>query len=175
MTSRNTLYLVFLALIMSAACSRQEAADEHGSEAEDVQPRTGNTLPSPYAFDVDVVLSETARERLKAAEESVIVSAWYYGYGKTGISPSFLNDVGFVDIGNAQIELSGEGRASFDGSGVRREFLEYTEGDLQVQVGAYSGRRSSADNLLVCYGFQDAVRLAVADPPSIACSMIGEE
>jgi len=139
-----------------------------------VPPAAGSAPSSPYAFDIDVVLSDAARKRLEDSEETVIVAAMYFAGGKTGVPADVLNGVGLVDIGRAQIELTGEGRAAFDGSAVLRERLEFVEGDLQVNVNVFSGRRSSPDNLLDCGFFQDAVAVAAAQPVRIACELIAE-
>lgn len=174
MFRQGTLSLLLLVLVTTAGCGGQAPVAEQSSRIGDVPSPGTQVLPNPYAFDVEVALSETARERLQAAKESVIVSASYFADGKEDASAGVLNDVGYVDVGRAQIELSGEGRAAFDGSAVLRERLDFTEGDLQLNVNVFSGRRSSDDNLLDCDYFQDALRVAIAKPLRITCRMIAE-
>ena len=136
-------------------------------------PATSGTVAArPYAFDVDVTLSDAARKRLGASGESVIVAAMYFAAAKDGAPAGVLNDVGMVDIGGARVELEGEGRAAFDGNAVLRERLEFAQGDPQVNVNVYSGRRSSPDNLLDCGFFQDAMAVAAAGPVRISCDLI---
>lgn len=137
-------------------------------------PPMDGTMPSPYAFQVIVSLSEAARKKLGDAGESVIVSASYYGDGKPGLPPKILNEVGQVDIGRAQVELQGMGRAMLDGSAVQRERLDFIAGDPQVNVNVFSGRRSSPDNLLDCDFFQDSIGVAAEMPVEINCRLIAE-
>lgn len=160
--------------LLLAACGGRKADDEAPARSGDGAVAREAVLPSPFAFDVDVVLSDAAARRLGESRESVIVAAMYYAGGKAGIAPDVLDDIGLVDIGRAQIELAGQGRASFDGSAVLRERLEFIEGAPQVNVNVYSGRRSSPDNLLDCGMFQDTVRVAIANPVRIACRLIEE-
>ncbi len=174
MSRQSTLFLLLLTLVMTAGCKGQGQGAEQSSRIDDAPSPAAQVLPSPYAFDVDVVLPEATRERLQVAKESVIVSASYFADGKQGLSAGILNDVGYVDVGRAQIELFGEGRAAFDGSAVLRERLDFIEGDLQLNVNVFSGRRSSGDNLLDCDYFQDTLRIAVAKPIRITCRMIAE-
>ncbi|MCW5580817.1 MAG: hypothetical protein KIS72_05725 [Luteimonas sp.] len=137
-----------------------------------VSPPAAPAAAGPYAFDVEVALSDAARKRLGDSGESVVVAAMYYAAAKAGAPAGVLNDVGMVDIGNARVELEGQGRAAFDGSAVLGERLEFTEGEPQVNVNVYSGRRSSADNLLDCGFFQDTLAVATAAPVRIACDLI---
>ena len=150
------------------------SANDPSATGPATQPAADPALRSPYAFDVEVTLSDAARKRLADSAESIIVSAIYFADAKAGAPPAFVNQVGQVDIGKAQIELNGAGRAAFDGSAVLRERLPSTEGDLQLNVNVFSGRRSSEDNLLDCGFFQDAVQVAAAQPVRIACQLIAE-
>lgn len=145
-----------------------------GVHTDDTAPSTSGVMPSPYAFQVDVTLSDAARKKLAEAGESVIVSVSYYGDGKPGLSPKILNEVGLVDIGRAQVELQGEGRATLDGSAVQRERLDFIAGDLQINVNVFSARRSSPDNLLDCGFFQDSIGVVAEKPVEISCQLIAE-
>ena len=174
--------LALLVVALSTACGRQEPAGgvtpapEAGASpaAATPSPPQAQALPNPYAFDVDVALSDAAAKVLADGSETVIVSAAYFGDGKAGLDPAILNEVGQVDIGAAQVELPGAGRARLDGSAVRRERLAFIAGDLQVNVNVFSGRRSSDDNLLDCGFFQDSVAVAAAEPVVLSCRLIAE-
>lgn len=173
MSGKSATFAVCMALGMLAACGGSRGDGEKPARVDDGAAKE-SVLPNPFAFDVDVVLSDAAGKRLKESEESVIVAAMYYADGKEDVPPDLLNEIGVVDIGRAQIELAAAGRAAFDGSAVLRERLGFVEGDPQVNVNVYSGRRASPDNLLDCDLFQDAVRVAAANPVRIACRLIEE-
>lgn len=130
---------------------------------------------SPYAFSVDITLSPPAAQQLSRHRETIKLTAFYYGLPKPGLPEGIDNGMGQVYLGEGEIEIPGaDGRAHFDGKGVQASRLRYIEGEPQVNLNVYSGRRSSEDNLLNCDFFEDAVRVAHAAPLKIHCKLIRE-
>lgn len=129
---------------------------------------------SPFAVTVKISLSPAAAKRLASANETLMVSAFYFGNPKSGVPGRAVDEMGQVHLGNQDIELSGAGSADFDGHVVDQSKLGFIDGDPQVNINVYSGRHSSEDNLLNCDFFEDAVQIAVAKPIAIHCGLIGE-
>ena len=164
---RNNGLLAILFTVLLVACGK--------TEVPEIAANSDSSKPTSFTFSVQVALSDAAKKQFETSGESVIVAAMYFGGGKTGVAESEFNDVGLIDLGRAEIELSGEGNAALDGHAVLRERLDLVEGDPQVNVNVYSGRHSSPDNLLNCGMFQDAIKVAVATTPiKIDCRLILE-
>ena len=172
-------------LVLTLACTAVLAAcQEHDANpaAETAAPSaeaTANTPATPVAetpsgaFTVQVSLSPAAQKKLEAGEETVIVSADYFAT-PVDTAKDQANDVGQLDLGRAQVELPGAGVASFDGSAFAAGKLGLAKDAPQVNINAYSGRKSSPDNLLDCDMFQDTLAVAAKMPIMLDCRLIGE-
>lgn len=124
-------------------------------------------------FDVDVTLTEKARQRLAQSAESIIVSASVFGMPKQGATVS-LNEVGFVDLAQAQIELPKAGQARFNNLSVPASTRgQLASQDYSVNVNVFSGRKSSQDNLLSC-DFFDGKLSQIQPGITLKCGLIGE-
>ncbi len=73
-----------------------------------------------------------------------------------------------------QRELTGAGSADFDGTGFLSDRLDLLQGQPQVNINVYSGRKSSPDNLLDCDTFQDTLSVAAEVPIALHCKLITE-
>lgn len=161
----------------SAAARPDQEPDETDTEASvDASAVAAESdAASPYAFSVDITLSPPAAQQLSRHRETIKLAAFYYGLPKPGLPEGIDNGMGQVYLGEGELEIPGaDGRAHFDGKGVQTSRLRYIEGEPQVNLNVYSGRRSSEDNLLDCDFFEDAVRVAHAAPLKIHCKLIGE-
>ncbi|TDK28647.1 hypothetical protein E2F46_01910 [Luteimonas aestuarii] len=166
MSAIKPIVMVVLSSMLVVACGdRAKPAGGVGAATE---------APDPFAFAVEVTLSGVARQQLDASAETVVVAASYFGGAREGVAASELNDVGLIDLGRVEVEHAGEGSVLVDGGAVRRYRLGLVEGEPQVNVNVYSGRRTSPDNILACDMFQDGVRVAVAAPVRIACRLLSE-
>ncbi|MBZ0088314.1 MAG: hypothetical protein K8F33_09485 [Thermomonas sp.] len=161
----------------SAAARPDQEPDETSTEASletGTKPVQGDAA-SPYAFSVDITLSPPAAQQLSRHRETIKLAAFYYGLPKPGLPEGIDNEMGQVFLGETELEIPGaDGRADFDGKGVQTSRLRYIEGEPQINLNVYSGRRSSEDNLLDCDFFEDAVRVAHAAPLKIHCKLIRE-
>lgn len=166
-----------LAAPSSADARPDQEPDETSTEASlesGAAPAQGDAA-SPYAFSVDITLSPPAAQQLSRHRETIKLAAFYYGVPKPGLPEGIDNGMGQVFLGETELEIPGaDGRADFDGKSVQTSRLRYIEGEPQINLNVYSGRRSSEDNLLDCDFFEDAVRVAQAAPLKIHCKLIGE-
>jgi len=166
-----------LAAPSSADARPDQEPDETSTEASlesGAAPAQGDAA-SPYAFSVDITLSPPAAQQLSRHRETIKLAAFYYGVPKPGLPEGIDNGMGQVFLGETELEIPGaDGRADFDGKSVQTSRLRYIEGEPQINLNVYSGRRSSEDNLLDCDFFEDAVRVAHAAPLKIHCKLIGE-
>lgn len=165
----------------SAAARPDQEPDETSIEASTEASLESGAAPvqgdaaSPYAFSVDITLSPPAAQQLSRHRETIKLAAFYYGLPKPGLPEGIDNEMGQVFLGETELEIPGaDGRADFDGKSVQTSRLRYIEGEPQINLNVYSGRRSSEDNLLDCDFFEDAVRVAHAAPLKIHCKLIGE-
>jgi len=133
------------------------------------------TVRDQSAFVVDVRLSDAAKPRFGLFGESILVSARYYGDPADGQAGSAVNDIGQIDLGMAEVDLSGEGLAKFDGNALLRSRRTLVQGDPQIEISVFSGRRTSPDNLLNCDMFQGSLPDAVKAPVHIGCRLLSED
>lgn len=176
-TAAATAAPTALAASSSADARPDQEPDEASTEASlesGAAPVQGDAA-SPYAFSVDITLSPPAAQQLSRHRETIKLAAFYYGLPKPGLPEGIDNGMGQVFLGETELEIPGaDGRADFDGKSVQTSRLRYIEGEPQINLNVYSGRRSSEDNLLDCDFFEDAVRVAHAAPLKIHCKLIRE-
>lgn len=170
--------LVLSLSIVVAACKPAATPAPVAPEATVATPpvTTVSTTPTPATaapFSVQVSLSEKARARLATPAETIIVSATYFA-DPTPSATNKTNDVGQIDLGKAQVELAAPGIATFDGSALLQDRLGLIQGEPQVNINVYSGRKSATDNLLDCGFFQDSLKVAASKPIAIDCRLIAE-
>ena len=129
----------------------------------------------PYGFAVHVTLSPKAAAKLSRLRETITISASYFG-DPAPRAQSHTDEVGQIDLGRQQIEISGAGGAGvIDGHRLRRARLAWlAKPQPQVNVNVYSSRHSGPDNLLDCAFFQDLVAVARRRPMELSCKLIGE-
>ncbi len=127
-----------------------------------------------FAFDVEISLSDMAAARLKMRHESIVVSAYYSGDAKPS-TEKHTNQIGTIDLGTENVEVIGAaGLVRVTGTKIDITRLEWIKGPVMVNVNAYSGRHSSADNILVCDFFDGKLSSAVRKPAQLHCSLIEE-
>jgi hypothetical protein len=132
----------------------------------------GNQVPVA-PFDINVTLTPAAQRKLQTSKESIIVMASIYGQPKKN-SPIKVNEIGSVDLVNAQIQLPGAGRARFNQLAIdasKRDQL--VSQDYQVNVNVFSGRQSSPDNILTC-DFFDGKISKIQPGITVKCGLIEE-
>lgn len=144
------------------------------SDVRVITIQSGPASPDPFAFTVDVTLSDAAKEQFGLSGETVIVGATYFADPADDAEKDIVNDIGQVDLGSALVTLSGEGQAAFGSSGLQRDRLDFIEGKPQVNINVWSGRKSSPNNLLDCDMFQDAIAVAASKPVAIDCRLLEE-
>jgi len=150
--------------------SAEPAAAAPAEAAAPASVTDANGVP---AFKVYVNLSDRARERLAMPPDTIIVAAYYFG-DPIPQALAQANQIGQIDLGRSQVDLRTAGLATFDGSAMEPAKLSLLQGPPQVNINVYSGRRSSADNLLDCDFFQDTLAVAAVSQINLYCKLISE-
>ena len=177
--------------LLCAGCDKkaESAASPGLARTSSVSVPSGNLTSAPSSrnsvvdvpaavphFRVRVSLSPAATKRLSSTSETIIVSASYYYYGwPVNAAAPGLNQVGQIDLGREQHELSRPGMAQFTGTSFHASAPGVLNGPPKVNINVYSGRKSSPDNLLDCDIFQDKIVLANKAPIKIHCKLINEQ
>lgn len=167
---------ILIALIALTGCGPREAAPAASSASVPSaasQPAPGATT----AFQVDVGVSDAAGRRLAEARETLVVSADYFGEPTIeAVRDNRLRaDEPWLTLDRREIELAKPGIARFAAVHLDPERLGWIEnGEPQLLINVYSGRKSSPDNLLDCSTYQDSLRQAARDGVRITCKLIGE-
>jgi hypothetical protein len=132
------------------------------------------TLQKKPLMQVQVDLSPQAREALIRGNESIIVSASWYGWPLPG-KENAADDVGQIDLGRPKILLPASGGvARFAPTSLKSERLDWIKGGVQVNVNVYSARHHWADNILACDVIDDALSDVSGQTAVLNCSLISE-
>ncbi|MBI1224370.1 MAG: hypothetical protein GC192_03955 [Bacteroidetes bacterium] len=144
------------------------------TDVSDIFEAKGDSLVIP-TFEVEVMKSPKAAADMKKRNETVIVSAMFYGEPLDPKEKAKGED-GQISVLNKDLELTGTGRiARFEGLKFHKNLLKKIEGgDINLLINVYSGRKSSEDNLLAC-GLVDAKASNFGDHRYlVACPLITE-
>jgi len=118
-------------------------------------------------YTVSVTFTPAAVAALKAANESVVLDAYYYG-APTDAMKSKANEAGQIELGQ---DLTAVDPASptvhVAGKGILQNDLALTDGKIDVELRAYSG--TDRENLLKCAPVTAALADLQARPATIAC------
>ncbi len=139
----------------------------------------GQGMPSGTAqfqgFNVTVALSARAKRRLAEGSETVIVAGYFSGNPKPSAPKQYVSDTGEIDLGHEEVEAAPGAGASFGEIKLKKDALDQVDNQgVQLLVNVYSGRKSSADNLLECGIYQGPLRAAQSKSLPISCKLIGE-
>ena len=108
---------------------------------------TGDSLLLP-TFEIEVTLSDSAKKKMTADGETIIVKAYLTGQPKDSVDIE-LTELGELFLGTPQIELDRPGIARFDKINISKKTYEaLVDKDFEILINIYSGRRSSENNLL---------------------------
>lgn len=114
----------------------------------------GDSLIIP-SFEIEVSLSEKANAKLKANKETIIVRAYFTGIPKDTTSEDYIK-TGEIGVASHDIELSNSRIAKFEGVKFSKSLYDsLADKDIQLLINIFSGRKSTADNLLNCDIIQD--------------------
>jgi hypothetical protein len=131
--------------------------------------------PAFPGFSVSVTLSDKAGELLTDHKETIIVVAYFSGTPKPGTPRKYLSDIGQVDLGEAHVEIAPGTIAKFGPVKMKQDALVQTDkSGPQLLINAYSGRKSSKNNLLDCGIYEDALAPIQGKTIPISCKLIGE-
>ena len=109
------------------------------------------------AFEIDISLSEKAKERIIGKKETIMVHVFLTGIPKDRNKVKLEEDGSFY-VGSAKREIIYGQTAIFDNLKFSKKiFDQLTDKDVDLSVEFYSGRRSSPDNLLDGEGLSEKV------------------
>lgn len=153
------LYSLFL-----LSCSNSERQNGNNQSADtttaDLKPNNSDTLiedgylkidkdsVTVLPFEIEVVLSTKAKNKIVNSKETIIVNVSLTGTPKDS---TLLAEDGQFYVATLEKEISYGQPAKFDNIKFpRKTFDQLTDKDVHVSAFVYSGRKSSPDNLLNC-------------------------
>lgn len=129
----------------------------------------------PYAFQVQITLSDKAAATLKRLNEGIVISASYSGDPKPS-ARRHADEIGQIPLGIQNVEIPGRpATVIVSGSHVKRGRIAWIRGPVLLNVNAYSARHSGPDNILSCDFFDGNLRHAAPRTVPIHCSLIEEK
>lgn len=109
----------------------------------------GDSLVVP-PFEIDISLSNKARERITSKNETLVVDVFLNGTPKDPSKAEFEEDGSFF-VGSSQKEISYGQIAKFDNLKFPRKIYDQlVDKDADFNINVYTGRKSSPDNLIDC-------------------------
>lgn len=126
----------------------------------------------PYAFELRISLSEDAAALIVPAKESVGVLINYAGDPAPGVGDPFVDELGFIDLGQVEVDVTGKSEVVIDGGALKKDMLKYLQGEPRVNVNVFSGRQVFEDNVLDCGSFEDDLKVAVTTPVELHCKLL---
>ena len=139
------------------------------------QPAPGSAVQQP-GFDVAVRLSPKAKAKLTAGSETVVVDASFIAGPRAGTPARFIGEDGQVmGLGDQRMEVAPGATARFTHLLANKDALAWVEGPPSVLINVYSGRKSSADNLLDCGIYEGPLSTIADSVVPIDCKLIGEQ
>lgn len=108
-------------------------------------------------FEIEIELTDKAKERLTSGNETIIVSIFYYGYPKDEKKANSEKDGTLYLIGDKK-EITYGQIARFENLKIaKKDYEQLIDKDFELNLNVYSGRKSSQDNLLDCEPLFDKV------------------
>ncbi|MFY9746953.1 MAG: hypothetical protein WA891_09165 [Acidobacteriaceae bacterium] len=147
-----------------------------GSQAaQQSTPPNAAVAPEFPGFTVKLTFSENASKTLIARKETVVVAAYLYGDPKPGAPKRYVDEMGQVNLGEVDSEVAPDKDAPFQDFKLKKDaLLQLETHGPQLLINAFSGRKSSPDNLLDCGIYEGPLKTAAQANIKIACKLIGE-
>ncbi len=127
-----------------------------------------SVIVMPFKLKVD--LSSKAKEKLARGHETIIINAYLTG---TPTDSSLFAEDGQFYVASVEKEIAVGRVAKFDDIKFSlKVFNELVNKNLYLSAYAYSGRKSSPDNLLNCSIISDSISNVVGRELSLSCKLI---
>jgi len=108
-------------------------------------------------FEIEIVLTDKAKERITNSGETIKISIFYYGYPKDEKNANSEKD-GTLYLTGTEKEISYGQIARFENVKIsKKDYKELIDKDFKLNLNVFSGRKSSQDNLLDCEPMFDKV------------------
>jgi hypothetical protein len=153
------------------------AGAEFFSQTSAQQPQTNATAPNPevQGFTVALTFSDKSSKMLAARHETVIVAGYLTCFPKQGTPKRLVDHEDQVSLGEIHDEIVPGQTATFKGIKLDQAALKWADNQgPQLLINAYSGRKSSPDNLLDCGIYQGPLKDVQGKSIPISCKLIGE-
>ncbi|CAM4126122.1 hypothetical protein FLJU110815_18230 [Flavobacterium jumunjinense] len=135
--------------------NHSESADKNEILTDSVKIENDSIIIPEFVIKLE--LSEKAENKLTKDKESVIVQAYFSGIPKDTLNEDY-EKWGKIHIGGHNIELWNSKIASFKNIKISKEaFNELADPNFEVLINVFSGRHSTASNLLDCEIIQESI------------------
>ncbi|MEL1265882.1 hypothetical protein [Pseudoxanthomonas putridarboris] len=153
---------------------RSGAAQPAPTDSDDAVPGTeeGDAGPASHAFELRISLSKEAAEKLESSKEGAVAFFSYAGDPAPGTGEAFVDELGQIDLGQAEEDITGKSEVMIDGRALKVDRLRYVRGEPRVNVNIASARRVFEDNILDCDSFDDDLKVAIAAPVVLHCKLL---
>jgi len=108
-------------------------------------------------FEIEIQLSEKAKDKMVSSNETIIASIFFYGYPKDSSKANSEKDGTLYLVGDKK-EINYGHSIRFDNLKIaKKDYEELADKDFKLNLNVSSGRKSSQENLLNCEGLFDKV------------------
>lgn len=134
----------------------------------------GDSLQLP-SFQIQIDLDEKAEQKIIDQKETIIIQADIFGTPKDSVDAELLTELGELYLATPRIEIDKPGIARFDKIRIsRKSYDALSDRDFLVLINVFSGRKSSADNLLHCEILQKPISEVVGKTHTLKGKLISE-
>jgi hypothetical protein len=143
--------------------------------AQQPSPKPATPETTVPGFTVTVTYSQKAMATLVAGKETVIVAGYLSGFPIPGTPKKYVDHIGQIDMGEVKVEVAPGATAKFDRIKLNDAMMKWVDNQgPQLLINAYSGRKSSPNNLLDCGIYEGALKAVQGQSIPISCKLIGE-
>lgn len=130
-------------------------------------------VKSPYAFDVQITLTQRTIDKLESMREMITVSGMYWGEPKEE-ARTRADGMGQINLGADDIKVQPSSRlVTVPGAAIDPKVLASdVDGPPQVLVNVYTSRMAHENNLINCGIYEGPIAMAQQKPVDIRCDLI---
>lgn len=103
-------------------------------------------------FEIEIELSDKARERIVNSNETIVAAMFFYGYPKDSTKANSEKDGTLYLVGDSKEVKYGQTIQFKNLKIAKKDYDELTDKDFELNLNVSSGRKSIQENLLDCKG-----------------------
>ena len=166
--------LGLFAVCALAACGQGDGPAGPEGDAAAEASAAAEAAAASYSYEVRLVLSPDAAQRLAGLGEEVTISADYYGLAREGSAAAKAAEAhGEVMLAQEQVSIEPVDQlVRIVSPLIEPKAMKDVDGEAMLLVNVYTSRKVAADNLINCGIYDGSLAVATVRPILIECGLI---